>query len=129
MLSLKEAKEFCRIDNDDEDALIKTLINTADSYIAEACGENYNKDSEKAKLCQAMLVNHWYENRDILGNKKEIAKRNFVAGIFRGIGIGIGVTIITAIIIYFLQKLVRLNLPGIGKYIYDIVEIVESLNK
>ncbi len=57
MLSLKEAKEFCRIDNDDEDTLIKTLINTADSYIAEACGENYNKDSEKAKLCQAMLGN------------------------------------------------------------------------
>ena len=39
----------------------------------------------------------------ILGTKKEIAKRNFIAGIFRGIGIGIGVTIISAIIIYFLQ--------------------------
>ena len=48
---------------------------------------------------------------DILGSKKEIARRNFIAGIFRGIGIGIGVTIVTAIIIYFLQKLVRLNLP------------------
>ena len=55
MLSLKEAKEFCRIDNDDEDTLIKTLINTADSYIAEACGENYNKDSEKAKLCESLV--------------------------------------------------------------------------
>lgn len=65
----------------------------------------------------------------ILGNKKEIAKRNFLAGIFRGIGIGIGVTIISAIILYILQKLVRLNLPGIGKYISDIVEIVETLNK
>ena len=65
----------------------------------------------------------------ILGTKKEIAKRNLRAGIFRGIGIGIGVTIITALIIYFLQKLVRLNLPIIGKYIYDIVEIVEGLNK
>lgn len=65
----------------------------------------------------------------ILGNKKEIAKRNFWAGIFRGIGIGIGVTIMTAVIIYFLQKLVRLNLPGIGRFIYDIVEIVEGLNK
>ena len=65
----------------------------------------------------------------LLGNKKEIAKRNLIAGIFRGIGIGIGVTIITAIIIYFLQKLVKLNLPIIGKYIYDIVEIVEELNK
>jgi hypothetical protein len=65
----------------------------------------------------------------ILGSKKEIAKRNFFAGIFRGIGIGIGVTVITGIIIYFLQRLVRLNLPIIGKYIYDIVEIVEALNK
>ena len=65
----------------------------------------------------------------ILGSKKEIIKRNLIAGIFRGVGIGIGVTIITAIIIFFLQRLVRLNLPGIGKYIYDIVEIVETLNK
>ena len=65
----------------------------------------------------------------LIGNKKEIAKRNLIAGIFRGIGIGIGVTIITSLIIYFLQKLVRLNLPIIGKYIYDIVEIVEGLNK
>lgn len=63
----------------------------------------------------------------LLGTKKEIAKRNFIAGIFKGIGVGIGVTIITAIIIYFLQKLVRLNLPGIGKFISDIVEIVEGL--
>lgn len=65
----------------------------------------------------------------VLDSKKEIAKRNFIAGIFRGIGIGIGVTAITAIIIYFLQKLVRLNLPVIGKFIADLVEIVETLNK
>lgn len=65
----------------------------------------------------------------ILGTKREIAKRNFIAGIFRGVGIGIGVTIITAIIIYFLQRLVRLNLPVIGKFISDIVEIVEAVNK
>ena len=66
---------------------------------------------------------------DILGSKKQIIKRNFLAGIFRGMGFGIGVTIVTAIIIYFLQKLVRLNLPGIGMFISDIVEIVERINK
>lgn len=66
---------------------------------------------------------------DILSTKKEIIKRNFLAGIFRGMGFGIGVTIVTAIIIYLLQKLVRLNLPGIGRFINDIVEIVEGLNK
>ena len=66
---------------------------------------------------------------DVLGSNKEIIKRNFLAGIFRGMGFGIGVTIVTAIIIYFLQRLVRLNLPGIGRFITDIVEIVESLNR
>lgn len=65
----------------------------------------------------------------LLGTKKEIAKRNFIAGIFRGVGFGIGVTIVTAIIIYFLQRLVRLNLPGIGRFITDIVDIVEGMNR
>ena len=66
---------------------------------------------------------------DVLGSKKELIKRNFLAGIFRGMGFGIGVTVVTAIIIYFLQRLVRLNLPWVGKFITDIVEIVEGLNK
>lgn len=61
----------------------------------------------------------------IFGNKKEIIKRNFIAGIFRGVGIGIGVTIITAILVILLQRIVALNIPVIGEYIADIVEIVQ----
>ena len=52
-------------------------------------------------------------------------KRNFLAGIARGVGIGIGVTIITAILVILLQKIVTLNIPIIGEYIADIVKIVE----
>ncbi|MBR3255276.1 MAG: hypothetical protein IKF97_03535 [Clostridia bacterium] len=33
----------------------------------------------------------------ILGNKKEIIIRNLIAGIFRGVGIGVGVTVVTAL--------------------------------
>ena len=62
----------------------------------------------------------------IIGNKKEIIFRNFMAGIYRGVGIGIGITIITAILILFLRHLVTLNIPIIGEYISDIVEIVEK---
>lgn len=61
----------------------------------------------------------------LLGNKKEMFIRNFLAGISRGIGIGIGVTIITAILVMLLQKIVTLNIPVIGEYIADIVEIVQ----
>lgn len=62
----------------------------------------------------------------ILGNKKEIIKRNLWAGISRGVGIGIGVTIMTAILVFLLQKIVTLNIPIIGEYIAEIVEIVEK---
>ena len=62
----------------------------------------------------------------LIGNKKEILKRNLVAGIARGVGIGIGVTLVTAIIILLLRRLIMLNIPVIGDYIADIVEIVEK---
>lgn len=62
----------------------------------------------------------------ILGNKKEIIVRNLLAGIFRGVGIGIGVTLISAILVFILQKIVKLNIPIIGEYITDIVEIVQK---
>ena len=62
----------------------------------------------------------------LLGNRKELLKRNFIAGIARGIGIGIGVTIITAALILLLRKIVSLNIPIIGEYIADIVEIVQK---
>ena len=62
----------------------------------------------------------------VIGSKKEIIKRNFLAGITRGVGIGIGITIITAILVAILRHLVALNIPVIGEYISDIIDIVEK---
>lgn len=77
------------------------------------------------KLANILQKGNIVELSHLLGSKKEIIVRNFMAGIFRGVGIGIGVTIITAILVLFLQKIVTLNIPIIGEYIADIVEIVE----
>ena len=77
-------------------------------------------------------LNHFLEEKNIeeliyiLGSRKEIAKRNFWAGLSRGVGIGIGVTLITAILVMILQKIVTLNLPVIGEFIAEIVEIVDK---
>ena len=62
----------------------------------------------------------------IIGSKKQILIRNILAGIAKGIGRGIGFTLITAVIIYILQKIVKLNLPIIGDYIIDIIDIVQN---
>ena len=89
---------------------------------------------KKIKKIEKMIIelnnniarNNLIDFSEILGNWKILLKRNLIAGIFKGIGIGIGFTIITAIIVYILQRIVRLNIPIIGEYISDIVDIVEK---
>ena len=77
------------------------------------------------ELNKTMQITNINEIVAILGSKKKIFLRNIWAGIGRGIGVGIGVTIITAILVYTLKQIVMLNIPVIGSYIADIVEIVE----
>lgn len=78
--------------------------------------DNINKKLDKSGIMEMSYI---------MGSKKEIIKRNLIAGMSRGIGIGIGITLISSIIVYFLQKLIKLNIPVLGEYIADIVEIVQ----
>ena len=50
---------------------------------------------------------------------------NFIAGIARGVGVAIGVTILGAAVGYLLRHLVAKHLPGIGKFIAEVVRMVE----
>ena len=77
-------------------------------------------------LNYALTKNKVLDLVELLGNKKQLFFRNIWTGIVKGIGIGIGVTIITAIIVIILQKIVTWNIPIIGEYIADIVDIVEN---
>lgn len=77
-------------------------------------------------LNYALIKNRFIDLSEILGNRKELLIRNFISGIAKGIGIGIGFTLLTAILIIILQKIVTLNIPVIGDYISDIVDIVEN---
>ncbi len=81
--------------------------------------EKLNKIMEKSRIV---------ELTELLQSKRKIFVRNLIAGISKGLGFSIGFYVITAILIYLLQYIVRLNIPVIGKYISDIVDIVE-LNK
>ena len=87
----------------------------------------FKKINEKIdKINKTLEKSNLIEFSYIMGSKKEILKRNLIAGISRGVGIGIGITIVTALLIYLLRKLIMLNIPVIGDYIADIVEIVEK---
>ncbi len=78
------------------------------------------------ELNHTLTRNNILEFAELLGNKKQLLLRNLLTGISKGIGIGIGFTILTAILLIILQKIVTLNIPVIGDYISDIVDIVEN---
>lgn len=83
---------------------------------------------EKAihQLNKTLQEGNFVELTYLLGNKRKMLIRNLIAGISRGVGIGIGVTVITALLIMLLHKLVALNIPVIGEFIADIIDIVEK---
>ncbi|ABI68278.1 DUF5665 domain-containing protein [Syntrophomonas wolfei] len=66
------------------------------------------------------------EYLEMLRNPRRLFFINFWAGLSRGFGMAIGFTILAAIVIYFLQKLIILNVPLIGDFIADLVAIVQN---
>ncbi|HOA56169.1 MAG: DUF5665 domain-containing protein [Acetivibrionales bacterium] len=61
-----------------------------------------------------------------LENPRKLFFPNFLAGLARGFGASVGFTLLAALLLYVLQKIVRLNLPIIGDFISEIVNIVEN---
>lgn len=63
---------------------------------------------------------------EMLNRPKRIAYLNFLWGLWRGLGMAVGFTLLGAAVLYFLRYLVALNLPLIGGFIAEIVKIVQS---
>lgn len=61
----------------------------------------------------------------LLNRPRKLIAINLVAGIARGVGIAIGVSVFAGTFLYLLQQLGALNLPIIGDYIAQIVKIVQ----
>ena len=59
-------KEYLRIDEDFEDALIETLIKSAETYLSNS-GVSISYEVELYSLAIKMIVLHWYENREVIG--------------------------------------------------------------
>ena len=55
--------------------------------------------------------------------KKQLAV-NFVGGLARGVGMAVGFTLLGAMIIALLSKLLTLNIPIFGDYLAEVIRIV-----
>jgi len=78
------------------------------------------------RLSQNMEKFNLAEYMEMLNNPRRYIMINFVGGLSRGLGIAIGFTILGAIVLMVLQRLMVLNLPIIGDFIAHIVVIVQD---
>ena len=81
--------------------------------------------SKLASRLESMRVAEYME---LLEKPGRLILINFIAGISRGLGIAIGATVVFALLLEGLRRLILFNIPGIGSFIADVVRIVETKN-
>lgn len=59
-------------------------------------------------------------------NWKRRLAGDFLSGIARGLGFSVGFSILGALLLYFLRNAALANLPVIGRFLADLVRIVEN---
>lgn len=79
ILTLEEVKQYARIDIDEDDPLLETLIVAAEEYLKNATGREYpetGSDGEPVnyvleKIYLQLLIAYWYEKRTPAGSVGE----------------------------------------------------------
>lgn len=78
------------------------------------------------KLTFAIEKMNLAEYTALLRNPWRLLWVNFMAGSARGLGLGIGFAILTAMVLYILRGLMMANLPYLSDFIATIVRLVDQ---
>jgi len=63
---------------------------------------------------------------DKMSDKKRLWRNHFLSGAARGVGMAVGFSILGAIILIALQRLAAHNLPLIGGFLKELLEMVNE---
>lgn len=73
-MGLEDIKEYLRVDGDDEDKLISTMMEAGKEYIRSAVGE-YDDTDKTANILLAAIVQNMYDNRELMQSDQQVKKR------------------------------------------------------
>lgn len=73
-MGLEDLKEYLRVDGDDEDNLISTMMEAGKEYIRSAVGE-YDDTDKTANILLAAVVQNMYDNRELMQSDQQVKKR------------------------------------------------------
>ncbi len=66
---------------------------------------------------------------ELLNHPWRLAYLNLISGLFRGVGLAVGFTLLGSLLIYVLTRSFVLNLPIIGNFIGELVWIIQQYLK
>lgn len=72
---------------------------------------------------EAMRIADYLE---LLEKPRKLVMTNFIAGIARGLGFAIGTTIVFAVVVEVLRRIILINIPLISDYLVDIIHMIEA---
>lgn len=78
LIDIEDAKLFLKVDYDDEDFIIENLILAAENYLKNATGKQFTKNNELAVLYCNILIDEWYNNRELMEQKSTSNKVRFI---------------------------------------------------
>lgn len=97
--------------------------------------DKYNSCSDK--MLDKMANSDWMEKLlrkmdgiriaeyiEMISNPKKVIFLNFVAGLTRGLGMGIGFTVLAGIVLYLMRSWV--NLPVVGRLVAELLDIIDT---
>ena len=74
-MDLEEVKQYLKVDYEEEDDLISSLVGAAHKYLVNAgiSKDSIDNNQELYKLAMKLLIAHWYEKREITGKAEQLA--------------------------------------------------------
>ncbi len=66
------------------------------------------------------------EYLEFVSDKKRMVTMAFLGGMMRGVGFMFGFSIIGAIVVTLLRRIVLDNIPGIGGFLWEVMNEIES---
>lgn len=73
-MELEDIKSYLRIDGDEEDGLLRTMIDAGKEFIRSAVGE-YDDTDPTAQILLAAVVQNMYDNRELMQSEQQVKKR------------------------------------------------------
>ena len=73
-MELEDIKSYLRIDGDEEDGLLRIMIDAGTEFIRSAGGE-YDDTDSTAQVLLASVVQNMYDNRELMQSEQQVKKR------------------------------------------------------